>query len=216
MQVSRKAVRIAVIAAAVTGVSGAGLAAVVQDQSSGSTAGTVSAGESLAQSKPSPCFVPEGRFARYRHFERTEYVWKNNYPWRTSAWGPKSVEIKNGAKISNTVTGTFGASIESISLAVGFQVTQEHSTDVSHRWRLKKRRHYTLRMGQGFKVYKFNVYQKLGHKILSPGSGMSCVFNGKYKYLGSAYAKEFWTLDDKCTWNKKGKQVACTSADLAH
>ncbi|WP_157430351.1 hypothetical protein [Actinomadura macra] len=215
MRVSRKAVRVAVIAAAVTGVGGAGLTALVQNQEATGRAATVSAGESLSKAG-APCIVSGARTAKYRHFERTEYVWKNVYPWRTSAWGPKSVEIKKGVKVSNVVTGTLGAPIKSINAAVGFQVTKENSTDVSHRWRLKKRRHYTLRMGQGFKVYKFNVYDALGNLQAGGQGGAYCVFNGKYKYVGSGYAKKFWTFDDKCTWNKNGKQVACTSADLAY
>ncbi|MFC4054269.1 hypothetical protein ACFOY4_31640 [Actinomadura syzygii] len=217
MQVSRKAARTAVIATAVTALGGIGLTAAVHDQpGEAKDVGTVSAAKSLGKKKGIPCVVPGGRTAKYRHFERTEYVWKNEWPWRTSAWGPKSIDFKKGHKVSNTVTATLGAPIKSINATVGFQVTEEVSTDISHKWRLKKKRHYTLRMGQGFKVYKFNVYDALGNiQAGGPGGGY-CVFNGKYSYVGSAYAKKFWTLDDKCTWNKKGKQVLCTAADLAY
>ncbi|MBT2206737.1 hypothetical protein [Actinomadura sp. NEAU-AAG7] len=212
---TRKAVKIAMIATAVTAVGGGGLATVLQDDPGSSKVSTVSAGTHVAAKKAKvPCVVPNSRVAKYRHFERTQYVWNNNYPWRTSAWGPKNVEIKKGEKVSNVVTATLGAPIKSINLAVGFQVTQEKSTDISMRWRLKTRRHFTLRVGQGFKVYKFNVYDALGY--IQAGGGGYCVFNGKYRYVGSAYAKNFWTLDDKCTYNNKGKQTLCKKSDVTY
>ncbi|GAA0367448.1 hypothetical protein NE235_03335 [Actinoallomurus spadix] len=141
-----------------------------------------------------------GHFAKYRKYLKTEKRWPNDAKHRVSGWGPHAtLRLDKQVSVANKVSGTFGASYGSVSATVGFDVTKTWTTTISYSAELKKKAHYTLRAGEVYKVYAFNVYDRRG-ELHSTGPGnFYCAPTGKSTWVGTGKAKKFWTFDFKLT-----------------
>ncbi|TYK43248.1 hypothetical protein [Actinomadura decatromicini] len=175
------------------------------DQPTPRNASVVAAGTSTQKKARAgqPCSL--GKFSKYKKFVRTEKAWPNQPGWRASGWGPHStLQLSKQVQVANTVSGTFGVSVEGISATVGFNVTKTFSTTIAYTAELKKKAHYTLRAGTVHKVYVFNVYEKRGTTRFFTPTAVRCVWDQKPPhYVGTGTAKKFWTLDYRLTKGRK-------------
>ncbi|MEV0662742.1 hypothetical protein ACIBI3_22170 [Actinomadura luteofluorescens] len=190
-----------------------GLAAVAPDDSPSVEPAAATSSESAGKRAGQRCAtntkVKKGAFVG------TKYVKPNRHPWRVTGEGPNSfLEYSGEEKVSNKVTSSLNASYESISAGVGFEVSAEKSARLSYRVKLTKKAFYTIQVVQGFKGWKFHVWQDVGElRMGTPhsGIGLYCGVSKRNVYQGEAVAYDFWTLFNKCSYRAKGKTRNCSA-----
>ncbi|TDD86968.1 hypothetical protein [Actinomadura rubrisoli] len=200
MKAGAKVAQMVLITVVTAGVAVTGIVTASRD-GQGTPAGRV-ASEAKGEREGQPCRID--RVARDGRFVRTTYVWEDGAPWRVSASGPGMLRDRWTTSVASTVSGTPGATEESLKAALGFSPTRTKPVTIRYARALKERRHYTLRIGRGFKQYGFDVYDRWG-ELHAAGSDFSCGplheagAPYRFAYVGRGTASDFWTLTYRWT-----------------
>ncbi|MGF1429845.1 hypothetical protein [Kitasatospora sp. LaBMicrA B282] len=100
-----------------------------------------------------------------------------------SGYGPGTLTLSQTVGVSNTYSGTFGASVGDISASVGFNVTQNWSATESASYTMTDGRHYVLYADKVSQLYSYEI-----HKV-----GRCDGYD--FGKVGTGYATKFDHLD---------------------
>ncbi|MER6999818.1 hypothetical protein [Streptomyces sp. NPDC000410] len=197
-------VRSVVVAAAALGLTAGGITLGTSDvfedeRPSSDSIATVASQQKKV--KGGSCWTLANNQVRNAKFVKTIKLWPNTPNYRSSGWGPNNtLTVDTKYEYSTKLSATFGATNGTFSAALGFDVTESWSRTQGFKAKLTKKAHYTLRVGEVYKQYRYDVYGERGFYNWH-GDALVCQSYAKPDWAkkGSGTATRFWTLDHKLT-----------------